>query len=157
MKPRVICVMGRALDQLDGLGVYSVNLLRHMMAQDLMSRYVILLRSERNALIFKECPNAEIHVIPSRSKIWWDQVLVPLAARRVDADIIFNPKFSLPLFSKRPSVFVLHGSDWGQRIIESLSKPNASASRASSLESAMTKSTRRRAHARACRSTAATT
>ena len=112
MKPRVICVMGRALDQLDGLGVYSANLLRHMMAQDPMTHYVILLRSERNALIFKECPNAEIQVIPSRSKIWWDQVLVPLAARRVDADIIFNPKFSLPLFSKRPGVFVLHGSDW---------------------------------------------
>jgi len=104
--------MGRALDQLDGLGVYSVNLLRHMMAQDPMTRYVILLRSERHAMVFDQIPNAEIQVIPSRSKLWWDQLLVPLAARRMDADIIFNPKFSLPLFSKRPSVFVLHGSDW---------------------------------------------
>src|SRR5690606_31146672 len=28
------------------------------------------------------------------------------------ADLIFNPKFSLPLLSRRPATFVLQGSDW---------------------------------------------
>jgi hypothetical protein len=36
--------------------------------------------------------------IPSRSKLWWDQNI--------------NPKFSLPLLTRIPGVFVLHGSDW---------------------------------------------
>src|SRR5690606_9189996 len=34
------------------------------------------------------------------------------AARREDADLIFNPKFSLPLLSRRPATFVLQSSDW---------------------------------------------
>jgi glycosyltransferase involved in cell wall biosynthesis len=104
--------MGRVFDQQDGLGVYSANLLHHMLAKDTLSRYVILLRSPKKVSLFDEFPNAETRVIPSRSKTWWDQALVPLAARRVRADIIFNPKFSLPLLSRRPGVFVLQGSDW---------------------------------------------
>lgn len=104
--------MGRVLDQQDGLGVYSSNLLRHMFIKDTSSRYVILLRSSKNATLFDEFPNVKTHIMPFRSKTWWDQVLVPLSAWRVGADIIFNPKFSLPLLSRRPCVFVLHGSDW---------------------------------------------
>src|SRR5262249_36419962 len=37
---------------------------------------------------------------------------VPRAARRAKADIIFNPKFSIPLLTGKPTVFVLQGSDW---------------------------------------------
>jgi glycosyltransferase involved in cell wall biosynthesis len=42
----------------------------------------------------------------------WDQVLVPRAARRLGVDLLFNPKFSLPLLSSIPGVFVLQSCDW---------------------------------------------
>ena len=112
MGRRVICVMGRPADQDDGIGVYTSQLLRNMLTLDPKSRYVILLRTPKHEHLFDEFPNAEIRVLPARTKTWWDQVTVPLAASREKADIIFNPKFSLPLFSGRPRVFVLHGSDW---------------------------------------------
>jgi len=112
MKLRTICIMGRLLDQEDGLGVYSSHLLRRLFAMDRDSRYVVLLRSDKCADLFDSYPNVQTRVIPSRSKLWWDQVTVPLAASRAGADIIFNPKFSLPLLSRIPGVFVLHGSDW---------------------------------------------
>src|SRR5690606_17861723 len=47
-----------------------------------------------------------------RIKTVWDQVVAPLSAWREDADLIFNPKFSIPLLSRRPATFVLQGSDW---------------------------------------------
>ena len=109
---RTICIMGRVLDQMDGLGVYSTNLLKSLFKQDTDSRYVILLRNNANAGIFDEYKNVEVKTIPSKSKLWWDQIIVPLAARKIEADIIFNPKFSLPLLTGRQGVFVLHGSDW---------------------------------------------
>ncbi|HEU5304960.1 MAG TPA: glycosyltransferase family 1 protein [Gemmatimonadales bacterium] len=112
MGRRVICVMGRPLDQDDGIGVYTSQLLRNLLALDPKSRYVILLRTTKHRHMFDEFPNAETRVLPARTKSWWDQVVVPAAARRVKADIIFNPKFSLPLVAGRPGVFVLHGSDW---------------------------------------------
>src|SRR5438132_13533190 len=112
MGQRVICVMGRPLDQDDGIGVYTSQLLRNMLTLDPTSRYVILLRTPKHERMFGNFSNADIQVLPARTKTWWDQVVVPAAARRVRADIIFNPKFSLPLIAGRPGVFVLHGSDW---------------------------------------------
>ena len=109
---RTIAVMGRVLDQRDGLGLYCINLLRHMMVSDPASRYIVLLRTSQQRSLFQDHPNAETHVLPARSKLWWDQVTVPRAARRLGADLIFNPKFSIPFFTHRPCVFVLQDSDW---------------------------------------------
>jgi glycosyltransferase involved in cell wall biosynthesis len=112
MAQRVISIMGRILDQDDGLGVYGANLLTHMFQQDADSRYVVLLRTVRRERLFDEYPNVETYVLPTGIKMLWDQITVPLAARRFGADIIFNPKFSLPLLSRRAGVFVLQASDW---------------------------------------------
>lgn len=112
LMPRTIAVMGRVLDQRDGLGLYCINLLRHMIALDSGNRYVILLRTPHHSRLFQEYGNAETRVLPARSKLWWDQITVPRAARRFDADLIFNPKFSIPFFTRRPCAFVLQDSDW---------------------------------------------
>lgn len=112
-RPRTIGVMGRVLDQLpDGLGLYCSNLLRHMIALDAGSRYVIWLRSAEHRDLFREFPNAETHILTARGNLWWDQVTVPAAARRFGVDLIFNPKFSVPFATRRPCAFVLQDSDW---------------------------------------------
>lgn len=112
MNRRTIGVMGRALDQNDGLGIYSVNLLREMLKLDPDSRYVIFLSTPQSQHLLRDFANVETCVLPARSKLWWDQVLTPWAARKFDVDLIFNPKFSIPLVSGRPCVFVHQGSDW---------------------------------------------
>lgn len=112
MADRVICIMGRVLDQDDGLGVYSTNLLQELFLLDGTSRYIILLRTPQNANLFQHFENVETQVIPTKVKLLWDQWTVPIAAKRCGADILFNPKFSLPLFSSAAGVFVLHGADW---------------------------------------------
>jgi glycosyltransferase involved in cell wall biosynthesis len=109
---RTLAIMGRVLDQRDGLGLYSLNLLRNMMALDPGSRYVVLLRTPQHSASFQDFPNAETQVLPSRSKLWWDQIVVPHAARRARAELIFNPKFSIPLLTDLPCAFVLQDSDW---------------------------------------------
>ena len=88
MSQRTICVMGRVLDQDDGLGIYTSNLLQHLLAADTTSRYVVLLRTPRHASLFEKFSNTETWVIPARVKTLWDQVAVPIAARRVRADIV---------------------------------------------------------------------
>lgn len=112
MRARTIAVMGRLLDQQDGLGIYALYLLREMLALDPRTRYLILLQTPKSAHLFAQYRNAEVHVLPAPRKLWWDQITVPRAARRLGADLIFNPKFSVPLFSRIPSVFVHQGSDW---------------------------------------------
>lgn len=112
MHHRTIGVMGRTLDQDDGLGIYARRLLHELLTQDTSSRYVLFLQSEKSRELFKNFGNVDACVLPSRYKLYWDQVLVPLAARKYQVDLIFNPKFSVPLLTGRPCVFVQQGSDW---------------------------------------------
>lgn len=112
MRGRVVLVMGRILDQDDGLGVYGRNLLGELMDLDPGTTYHVLLRTPRHRHLFDDRPNARSEVVPTRVKLWWDQVTAARAAARAGADLVFNPKFSLPLLSRRPGVMVLHGSDW---------------------------------------------
>lgn len=112
MSKRTIAVMARLVDQKDGIGIYGQHLLRELLVADPETRYVILLETPACEKLFRDYSNAEVVVLPARSKLYWDQVRVPRAARRFHADLIFNPKFSLPFFTRRPCVFVQQGSDW---------------------------------------------
>lgn len=109
---RTIAVMARLLDQQDGLGVYSRELLQQLFSLDAGTRYVVFLGSSRAHGLFDGFSNVQTQVLSCSSKLWWDQVLVPRAARNCAADLIFNPKFSLPLLTRIPGVFVLQSCDW---------------------------------------------
>lgn len=112
MQHRTIGIMARTLDQDDGLGIYARRLLHELLTQDPSSRYVLFLQSDKSRELFKNFGNVDACVLPSRYKFYWDQVLVPMAARKYQVDLIFNPKFSVPLATRRPCVFVQQGSDW---------------------------------------------
>lgn len=112
MPTRTIGVMGRLVDQNDGIGIYGQYLLRELLRMDSDTRYVIMLDTPKCEHMFREYSNAQVVVLPARSKLYWDQVVVLQAARKYDVDLIFNPKFSLPLLTRRPTVFVQQGSDW---------------------------------------------
>lgn len=112
MWDRTICVMGRLLDQDDGIGIYGLNLMRELLELDARTRYLILLQTTKTRDLFASYENADVQVLPARNKLYWDQIAVPLAARRSGAGMIFNPKFSIPFFTSLPCIFVQQGSDW---------------------------------------------
>jgi hypothetical protein len=58
MSKRTIGVMGRLLDQDDGLGVYGLQLLRELLRLDPFTRYLILLDSPKSQHLFREFGNA---------------------------------------------------------------------------------------------------
>jgi glycosyltransferase involved in cell wall biosynthesis len=103
--------MARAIDQGDGLARYCEQVLRELLTLDKHTRYVIFLHNAA-ADRWREFANAETCVIRSHSKLVWDQLQVPVAARRLGVDLLFNPKFSLPLLTRIPGVFVLQSCDW---------------------------------------------
>ena len=113
MSPRrTIGVMGRMLEQQDGLGLYARQLLGELALRDARSRYLIFLDRAPTHGWFDALANVKTHVLRSRSRLLWDQVWVPRAARAFGCDLLFHPKFSLPLVSAIPAVFVLQSCDW---------------------------------------------
>jgi glycosyltransferase involved in cell wall biosynthesis len=112
MTRRTIAIMGRSVDQDDGIGIYTYQLCKAMFSLDSRTRYLMLLMTPKYANAFNEYRNVEVHVAPARSKLIWDQWITPRLARKLGAQLIFNPKFSIPLFTRLPCVFVQQGSDW---------------------------------------------
>lgn len=105
--------MLRHLDQHGGgVLVYTQNLLDHLLALDSRHEFVFLYRD--SARIGSFADHARVTEISSntRSLAMWDQLSVPRMARATDVDVLFNPKYSLPLSTGIPSAFVCHGLDW---------------------------------------------
>ena len=71
MSKRTIAVMGRLLDQEDGLGVYGLQLLRELLRLDPHSRYVILLDTPKSQHLFREFGNGD--TCAAHQQTYWDQ------------------------------------------------------------------------------------
>jgi glycosyltransferase involved in cell wall biosynthesis len=57
-------------------------------------------------------PHVREVCVPGRSVFLWDQVSLPRELRRNGVDVLFNPKYSLPLSGSYPAAWVCHGLDW---------------------------------------------
>ncbi|MCE5242572.1 MAG: glycosyltransferase family 4 protein [Desulfobacteraceae bacterium] len=94
-----------------GVKVYTNNLLPNLFTLDTKNRYVLMYQGHDLVGTYRHFPNVEEVALPIPGTILWDQVAAPLLARRKKVDILFNPKFTIPLFSGKKRIFVLHGSE----------------------------------------------
>jgi glycosyltransferase involved in cell wall biosynthesis len=108
-----IGVMLRHIDQHGGgvLG-YTHNLLRELPLLDPDTEYFYLIPDKRYRTRIGDNENVREIVVESRSRLTWDQLAVRRAERRYGFDLLFNPKYSLPLSARCKTVFVCHGLDW---------------------------------------------
>lgn len=95
-----------------GVRVYTRQLLRSMLDLRTGHEFVLLYRSPALLGTYAGEPGVEEASLPARSFLGWDQVAVPAAVRRRRIDVLFNPKYSIPLRAGCPAVWVCHGLDW---------------------------------------------
>jgi glycosyltransferase involved in cell wall biosynthesis len=108
-----IGVMLRHYDQhMGGVRVYTRKLLQSILELRSGHEFVFLYRKPSLLGTHASDPQVEEVALPARSFLGWDQVAVPRAVRRHGIDLLFNPKYSIPLRAPCPSVWVCHGLDW---------------------------------------------
>ncbi len=108
-----IGIMLRTIDDRQGIGVYVSNLMDHLLPLDAKNEYVLFYKDAKSSRRYAErYPNVTEVVLPAPHKALWDQVVIPLAARRHKLDVIFHPKFTLPFFTTRKTVMTIHGASW---------------------------------------------
>ena len=107
-----LAIMMRTIDQDGGLRVYVERLIESMLTIDRINRYLLLYRTPKWLGRFAEHRNAEEQLVRAPHKLLWDQVAVPYAAWRGGADVIFNPKFSVPLVSHCAVAMSLREPAW---------------------------------------------
>jgi glycosyltransferase involved in cell wall biosynthesis len=107
-----IGIMLRSMLEQGGVGVYSRYITQELLQLDQQNQYVLFYRSPANLGEFASYPNVIERVVQAPNKALWDQVAIPYACWRDQVDVVFHPKFTVPLLAPCKSVMVLHGAGW---------------------------------------------
>lgn len=111
-KPLRIGIMLRAIDDVDGQGIYIRKLCDALFDLDRINHYALFYAHAGQSGRYAHHPNIAEHVLPAGNKLFWDQIAVPRAARRERLDVLFHHKFSIPLFSPCPTVVQQRGTEY---------------------------------------------
>jgi glycosyltransferase involved in cell wall biosynthesis len=107
-----IAIMMRAIDQPTGYRSYMEGAIGTLLRIDQENEYLLLYRKPDFLGRFSGHKNVKEMLIGPSHVLLWDQIAVPLAARRERADVIFHPKFTVPLLTTIPTVMVLTEPTW---------------------------------------------
>jgi glycosyltransferase involved in cell wall biosynthesis len=107
-----IGVMLRALEERQGIGIYSLNLMDELLPLDPQTEYILFHKNPAFLGRYAAFPNAVEKLVPARGKFLWDQVRIPLEARKAGVDTIFHTKFTVPFCTGRKTVMTVHGASW---------------------------------------------
>ena len=107
-----IGIMLRSIDEKGGVGVYTRNIVRELLQFDKNNEYVLFYANPSNVGLFSHHENVREVWLGGRNKAIWDQVSIPRACRLEKIDLIFHPKFTVPLFAPCKAVMAVHGADW---------------------------------------------
>jgi glycosyltransferase involved in cell wall biosynthesis len=107
-----IGIMLRALDEKGGIGIYTRNITEELLVRDQENEYVLFYRNKDNIGRFAKYSQVTERYLAASSKVIWDQVSIPLACREENVDVLFHPKFTVPILAPCKTVMVLHGAGW---------------------------------------------
>jgi glycosyltransferase involved in cell wall biosynthesis len=104
--------MLRAIDDVDGQGIYIRKLCDALFDLDTQNEYIAFYNRPSQLGRYRQRPNVREVLVSGGNKLLWDQLLVPLAARREGLDILFHHKFSIPVLSPCPTVVQQRGTEY---------------------------------------------
>jgi glycosyltransferase involved in cell wall biosynthesis len=107
-----IGIMLRSIDQKGGVGVYTSNIVKELLQLDRTNQYVLFYANPSNCGRFAHHQNVKEVWVKGSNKAVWDQVSIPHAVREEKIDVLFHPKWTVPLLSPCKAVMVVHGADW---------------------------------------------
>jgi glycosyltransferase involved in cell wall biosynthesis len=95
-----------------GVRVYTHQIVKSMLALNSGHEFFFFYRNPELVGTYRHYPEVHEAALRGDSVLWWDQVSVPRAITHYGIDVLFNPKYSLPLRARCPSAWVCHGLDW---------------------------------------------
>lgn len=112
VQPLRIGIMLRHWEQHGGVAVYTQQLVNALVQLASPHTFVLLYRNPAACGAFANLPNVHEVALPAQNILVWDQFAVRRAIEKHRIDVLFNPKYSIPLKAPCPTAWVCHGLDW---------------------------------------------
>jgi glycosyltransferase involved in cell wall biosynthesis len=107
-----IGIMLRSYDRAGGIGIYTRNIVKHILNIDQRNHYVLIYNNRDHLGSYAYKKNVdEVFVKPCNSLIW-DHYKIPKVIKSWGIDLIFHTKFTVPITTNAKKVMMLHGSGW---------------------------------------------
>src|SRR5712671_2458639 len=96
-----------------GTEIYLRNLLQALAEIDRENEYFVFTNRETGADLVPNAPNfthvpQQVNAAFRPARLIWEQTALPLAARRLKLDRLFNAGFTAPIVGPCPSITVFH-------------------------------------------------
>ncbi|GFE83180.1 glycosyl transferase [Steroidobacter agaridevorans] len=106
-------IMLRHFDQHEGgVKVYTREIVRSLIEQNRQHEIVLLFRNRQRLGTYRGVDGVQEVLLEGGPILLWDQIKVPRAVDKLGIDVLFNPKYSIPLRAKCKTSWVCHGLDW---------------------------------------------
>ena len=92
-----IGVMLRNVGEKGGVGLYTRNILKNLLKIDKDNQYVLFYQGKKRKTSFSGYSNVEEQWINVPYKMLWDQIFIPFSALKSRIDLLFSPKWTVPL------------------------------------------------------------
>jgi glycosyltransferase involved in cell wall biosynthesis len=102
-----IGIMLRHIGEAGGIVTFSRNLVTSLIRVGTEHHFALLYGTPDHLDTFAKSENTSAHVLPAKNKFIWDQWATPQAAKELNLDLVYNPKLSVPLYCKAPTVMAL--------------------------------------------------
>jgi glycosyltransferase involved in cell wall biosynthesis len=104
--------MLRAYDRAGGIGIYTRNIVKHLLTLDTANQYVLMYDSQGHLGTYSHLDHVDEIYIPPANPLIWDHWKVQHKLQKLHIDLVFHTKFTVPLFTKTKRIMTLHGAGW---------------------------------------------
>ena len=91
-----------------GMDIVALELIRALQNIDTKDEYFIFVKPDEDRDCLKETSNFHIIEIPSANYVFWEQVLLPIYAKKYGVEILHCTSNTAPLFLSIPLILTLH-------------------------------------------------
>lgn len=91
-----------------GMDIVALELIKNLQEIDKVNEYFIFVKPDVDDQALKETPNFKIIPLEGRNYPFWEQIVLPRAAKKYGCDILHCTSNTAPLYSEVPILTTLH-------------------------------------------------
>lgn len=91
-----------------GMDIVALELIRALQVIDNQNEYFIFVKPDEDNTCLNETPNFHIVEVPGGNYVFWEQIMLPIYARKYGIDILHCTSNTAPMFLTVPLILTLH-------------------------------------------------